>query len=96
MALHVLIACAHDPSVDSAFGVFPAADDIDIWACDPPEISSFLGLPLPWVVDLLVAVSLASGFSCFPDCLRLRAKKRRKNDMSDIPYNGRLPQNRQR
>ena len=42
-ALHVSIACALDPSVDSAFGVFPLADAIDIWARDPPEISS-LGL----------------------------------------------------
>ena len=42
-ALHMSIACALDPRIDSAFGVFPLADAIDIWARDPPEISS-LGL----------------------------------------------------
>ena len=39
-ALHVSIACAIDPSVDVSFGVFPLADAVDIWARDPPEISS--------------------------------------------------------
>ena len=39
-ALHLSIACALDPSVDLAFGVFPQADAIDIWARDPPDVSS--------------------------------------------------------
>ena len=39
-ALHVSMACALDQSVDFALGAFPAADAIDIWARDSPEISS--------------------------------------------------------
>lgn len=35
--------CAVDLSVDLAFGTFPQADATDVWACDPPEVSS---LPL--------------------------------------------------
>ena len=34
------IACALDASVDLAFGTFPSADGIEIWARDPPEIIS--------------------------------------------------------
>ena len=39
-ALHGSTACALDPSVEFAFGIFPASDAIDIWACGPPEINS--------------------------------------------------------
>ena len=39
-ALHLSTACALDPRVDLAFGVFPQADAIDIWARDPPDVSS--------------------------------------------------------
>ena len=38
--LHMSIACALDPSVDLAVSTFPPADAIDIWARDPPEVSS--------------------------------------------------------
>ena len=39
-ALHMSIACAVLPSVDLAFFTFPPDDAIDIWARDPPEVSS--------------------------------------------------------
>ena len=80
-ALHVSIACALDPSVDSAFGVFPLADAIDIWARDPPEISS-LGLSgETWVGGVVwcVAFCVFPFFLCFsPDGIGLRAQKRKK------------------
>ena len=42
-ALHTSIACALDPSVDLAAGMFPVIDALDVWMRDPPEVSS---LPL--------------------------------------------------
>ena len=49
-ALHVSIACALDPIADFAFGVFPAANAIDILARDPPvkSVLGYRGLLICW------------------------------------------------
>merc|ERR1712118_424932 len=40
MSISCAILCAVDLSVDLAFGTFPQADATDVWARDPPEVSS--------------------------------------------------------
>ena len=50
------------PSVDLAFGFFPAAEDIYIWACDPGEIYKFSWIPRMVDVNKLEAAPLPTGF----------------------------------
>ena len=54
------IAAALDPTLDVAEGTVPVASAIDVWAWDPPAVSSYQRVVHDWICDRAPALELLS------------------------------------